>query len=138
MCAYNEASKIQGVKTVEKLCEGMKNARVEALKERLNALGYDCGSGDEYDRKSAWAVRWFCRRNGLQEAYDADEAVLVKLAAEAAVPGPADGEWQYYSMKDEIWAKYPYDAENTPEIERIEDSACGPTSMAMAVSTAAQ
>lgn len=120
---------------MDELREGMKSEQVAALKRRLNELGYDCGEGDGYDRRTAWAVKWFCRRNGLEATDAVDGAVQQRLAAPDAVCGPVEGEWQYYSMKDEIWAKYPYDAANTPEIERIEDSACGPTSMAMAVST---
>ena len=118
---------------MEALREGAKGEAVAALKRRLNELGYDCGEGDEYDRRTAWAVRWFCRRNDLADSGEANAQVLARLDSAAA--GPADGYWQYYSMKDPLWAQYPYDAANTPEIERMEDSACGPTSMAIAVST---
>lgn len=123
------------VRNMEALREGMRGETVEVLKRRLDALGYDCGAGDEYDRRTAWAVRWFCKRNGMEESYEADDEVLKRLYELDAAKGPVDDAWQYYSMKDETWAKYPYDAANTPEIEVIENSACGPTSMAMAVST---
>lgn len=118
---------------MEALREGAKGEAVAALKRRLNELEYDCGEGDEYDRRTAWAVRWFCRRNDLADSGEANAEVLARMDSAAA--GPTDDCWQYYSMKDPLWAQYPYDAANTPEIERMEDSACGPTSMAMAVST---
>ena len=103
-----------------------------ALKRRLNELEYDCGEGDDVrHRRTAWAVRRFCRRNDLADSGEANAEVLARLDSAAA--GPTDDCWQYYSMKEPLWAQYPYDAANTPEIERMEGSACGPTSMAMAV-----
>ena len=36
---------------MEALREGAKGEAVAALKRRLNELGYDCGEGDEYDRR---------------------------------------------------------------------------------------
>ena len=132
------------------LSEGDFGPEVAALKQQLNALGYDCGEGEAFDRRTAWAVCWFRYRNGLlkhkgwwptrKTGLDAngaiaDEAVLTLLQSEDAVHGVTE-RFQYYSMKEPLWAQYPYDAANTPEIERMQNSACGPTSMAMAVSTA--
>lgn len=117
------------------LFEGMMGDAVVELKEKLNAMGYDCGEGNMYDRKTAWAVRWFCHRNGLHISGEATEAVWMKIQAEDAMRG-VGAEFPYYSMKDPIWAEYPYDAANTPEVEVMGSSSCGPTSMAMAVSAA--
>ena len=102
-----------------------------ALKARLNALNYDCGDGDLFDRRTTWAVKWFQRQNGLPAEGVADEATLSRIDSDAAVPGVTEAE-PFYSMKDEMWAKYPYKAANTATIERMEDSSCGPTSMAIA------
>lgn len=110
-------------------------APVGALKARLNALGYDCGTGDRFDRRTSWAVRWFRRQNGWEDGDGVDGALWARIQSEDAVRG-VTGAFQYYSMKDPLWADYPYDAANTPEIEVISNSGCGPTSMAMAVSTA--
>ena len=44
---------------MDALREGAKGEAVAALKRRLNELEYDCGEGDEYDRRTASAVRWF-------------------------------------------------------------------------------
>lgn len=120
---------------MEILTEGSRGARVAELKRQLNALGYDCGLGEEFDRKTAWAVRWFRHCNDMPEGDSADGGVWAKLESGGAVRGMT-GAFQYYSMKDPLWVDYPYDAANTPEIERVGNSACGPTSMAMAVSTA--
>lgn len=118
------------------LYEGCKNENVIALKARLNELGYDCGEGDVFDRKTAWAVRWFRRQNELAQNSDTiDDCLWARIHSEKAAPGVTTP-FQYYSMKDPLWADYPYDAANTPEIELMSNSACGPTSMAMAVSTA--
>ena len=120
---------------MEILHEGAVGVRVAELKKRLNALGYDCGEGDEFDRRTLWAVRWFCRQNGLTCADAVDEGLWRAIFDESAVRGVTD-RFQYYSMRDPLWKDYPYDAANTPEIEVMSNSACGPTSMAMAVSTA--
>ncbi len=118
------------------LYEGCKNENVIALKVRLNELGYDCGAGDVFDRRTAWAVRWFRRQNDLAQSSDTiDDLLWARIHSEKAAPGVTTP-FQYYSMKDPLWAEYPYDAANTPEIELMSNSACGPTSMAMAVSTA--
>ena len=102
-----------------------------ALKARLNALNYDCGEGDSFDRRTTWAVKWFQRRNGLPAEGVADEATLSLVQSDDAIPGVAEGD-PFYSMKDDMWAKYPYKAANTATVERMEDSSCGPTSMAIA------
>lgn len=117
------------------LNENCADGRVRTLKERLNGLGYDCGEGDFYDRRTTWAVRWFCRKNGLPDHGAVDETLWNAIFASDAVRGVMDS-FQYYSMEDPLWADYPYDAANTPEVEVMSNSACGPTSMAMALSTA--
>lgn len=114
--------------------EGDAGARIGEMKARLDALGYDCGAGDAFDRQTAWAIRWFRRQNGLADGECADGGLLARLDSDGAVRG-VPGEFAYYSMEDPLWADYPYDAANTPEIERMKDSACGPTSMAIAVSS---
>lgn len=108
---------------------------VAELKERLNELGYDCGEGVLFDRRTSWAVRWFRHQNDWADGEDVDDALWARIRSSQAVRG-VTGAFQYYSMRDPLWADYPYDAANTPEIEVISNSACGPTSMAMAVSTA--
>ena len=102
-----------------------------ALKARLNDLNYDCGDGDSFDRRTTWAVKWFQRRNGLPAEGVADAATLSRIQSDAAIPGVTEDE-PFYSMKDDMWAKYPYKAANTATVERMEDSSCGPTSMAIA------
>ena len=118
---------------METLREGDSGAHVRELKDRLDQLGYDCGAGDSFDRQTAWAVRWFRRQNGMTDSPCADEALWARLASGDAAPGVGGG-FPYYSMEEPLWADYPYDAANTPEIERMRDSACGPTSMAIALS----
>jgi len=108
-------------------------ARVAELKARLSELKYDCGAGEGFDPTTVWAVRWFRYRNSLGNIGYADEVMWEKLFSDAAVPG-MDGAFNYYSQDDPAWAKYPYDAYLTDEIETISTSGCGPTSMAMAVS----
>lgn len=103
------------------------------LFELLTAAGYDCGFDDERKRAVEWALKWFDRRNSLPES-SADKARLELLTVGSAQRGTDDG-FVYYCMQDPLWADYPYDAANTPEIERMHNSACGPTSMAMAIST---
>ncbi len=117
------------------LREGMRGPQVAELKEKLNSLGYDCGSGDEFDARTGWAVCWFRHENGMEDSHEADDAFLARLASEDVVGG-VSRPVQFYNMKDPIWRDYPYDAANTPEIETIATSGCGPTCMAMAVSTA--
>lgn len=58
------------------LYEGCKNENVIALKARLNELGYDCGEGDVFDRRTAWAVRWFRRQNDLAQSSDTIDDLL--------------------------------------------------------------
>lgn len=108
--------------------------KIAALKARLNELGYDCGAGEGFDPTTAWAVRWFRYRNQLGHIGYVDEQMWEKLFSDAAVRG-MDGVFQYYSQEDPLWAHYPYDAIYTEDIETMATSACGPTSMAMAVST---
>jgi len=117
------------------LREGMSGMQVAELKEKLNALGYDCGTGDIFDSRTGWAVCWFRHENGLEDSHEADEAFFARLNAGDAAGGVSRAV-QFYNMKDPIWKDYPYDAVNTPEIETIATSGCGPTCMAMAVSTA--
>lgn len=111
------------------------DAGATLLKRRLNALQYDCGDGDIFDRRTVWAVRWFRRKNALPDGNYADDVFMQRLALPDAILGVTTA-FQYYSMKDAMWADYPYDAANTPEIEVMSNSACGPTAMAMAVSSA--
>lgn len=118
---------------METLREGDSGARVRELKDRLDGLGYDCGAGDAFDRQTAWAVRWFRKQNGLPDAPCADGALWARLASGGAAEG-VTGDFPFYSMEEPLWADYPYDAANTPEIELMRNSACGPTSMAIAAS----
>lgn len=120
---------------MEILREGLTGEQVCSLKERLNELGYDCGTGDEYDRKTAWAVRWFCHLSEIEETDAVDEALWTRIFAEDAKSGVVE-EVPLYSQSAPIWKDYPYDAVNTPEIETMSTSGCGPTSMAMAISGA--
>lgn len=120
---------------MEILHEGMSGANVFALKERLNALSYDCGEGDEYDRRTAWAVRWFRHLNEMENDDTVDEAAWSRIFANDAKSGAVE-EIPHYKQGAPLWADYPYDAVNTPEIETISTSGCGPTSMAMAISGA--
>ena len=108
------------------LREGMRGPQVAELKEKLNSLGYDCGSGDEFDARTGWAVCWFRHENGMEDSHEADDAFLARLASEDVVGG-VSRPVQFYNMKDPIWRDYPYDAANTPEIETIATSGCGPT-----------
>lgn len=120
---------------MEILREGTSGAEVCALKKRLNALAYDCGEGDLYDRKTAWAVRWFRYLNEMGNDDTVDEAVWNRIFADDAKSG-AVAEVPLYRQGAPIWKDYPYDAANTPEIETMCTSGCGPTSMAMAISGA--
>ena len=117
--------------------EGYVNEATAALKRRLNEIGYDCGDGMAFDRRMTWAVRWFRSRNHMPDGDGADRSVWQRAHSAEAVKGTDVG-FVYYSMKDPMWADYPYNAANTQDIEVMSGSACGPTSMAMAVSTALQ
>ncbi len=117
------------------LYEGMMGDKVLELKARLTFLGYDCSEGNLYDRQTAWAVRWFCHKNDLPVSGELNDAVWARMTADNAVRGVGE-DFPFYSMKDPLWAEYPYDAANTPEVETMSTSSCGPTSMAMAVSAA--
>ena len=75
---------------MEILHECAVGVRVAELKKRLNALGYDCGEGDEFDRRTLWAVRWFCRQNGLTCADAVDEGIWRAIFDESAVRGVTD------------------------------------------------
>ncbi len=108
---------------------------IQEIQNRLNALNYDCCEDGVMDDRTVWAIRWFRRQNALPEADFVDEAMLRRLWDANAYLGVTTA-FQYYSMEDPMWAEHPYDAANTPEIERMYNSGCGPTSMAMAVSTA--
>ena len=117
------------------LREGMTGERVRELKKRLNALAYDCGAGDEYDRKTAWAVRWFRHLNEMENDDTVDETAWTRIFSENAKSGAVES-IPLYRQGDPIWKDYPYDAVNTPEIETMCTSGCGPTGMAMAISGA--
>lgn len=117
------------------LKEGMRGEAAAALKKRLSELGYEVTPGDGYDRTTEWAAVWFRARNGMEPAEGADDAFLEALYSGDAVRGVDPEGVREYSMKDPLWAEYPYDAANTPEIERMKNSACGPTCLAMVLST---
>ncbi|MEE1199080.1 MAG: C39 family peptidase [Christensenellales bacterium] len=104
-----------------------------SVKLRLCALNYDVGPSQELDSTTDWALRWFIARNGLTEP--TPHQLMEALNHPDAVRGTNDTPVQFYSMKDPVWADYPYKATYTTVIERMGNSSCGPTSMAMAVST---
>ena len=88
------------------------------MKARLDALGYDCGAGDAFDRQTAWAIRWFRRQNGL-----ADGGRIVNLhggkgrRAQAAVfPAPSDEREQQHDHQYGQRKKSQFFHENAPYV----------------------
>ena len=102
------------------------------LRLRLSQLGYDTGEALCEEGALLWALRWFGRRNGI-DPEDA-QAMAARLASDEAARG-TDAPFQEYSMRDPLWADHPYKAALTQVQETVSTSGCGPTSMAMAVST---
>ena len=141
--AYN-GSTTGGGSSGSTLQKGSTGSEVVTLQNRLTALRYYCGTADgTFGQKTYLAVKYFQERNSLSVDGVVGTNTWNKLNASNAVQGvdssiinwsATDRPVAYY-QNSSFWANYPYDADGTSTIETVGTSACGPTSMAMVVST---
>lgn len=126
------------------LQKGDSGTNVTTLQNRLTALLYYCGTPDgQFGQQTYLAVKFFQERNGLSVDGVVGPNTWNVLNSSSAIKGVDSRilSWQgtqqpvvFYQDRN-FWASYPYDANNTSATETIGASACGPTSMAMVVST---
>lgn len=126
------------------LSEGMQGTAVTTLQQRLTTLRYYCGNIDgHFGRKTTLAVKHFQERNSLSIDGIVSTNTINKLNSSTAAMGvdasivswTANQKPVQYYQNSGWWSSYPYDAANTSGIETLGDAACGPTAMAMVVST---
>ena len=140
--AYNGST--GGGSSGSTLQKGSTGSEVLALQNRLTALRYYCGTADgDFGQKTYLAVKYFQERNSLTTDGTVGTNTWNKLNSSTAVQGVDSSilNWKakdrpvvYYQNRS-FWASYPYDAKNTSTVETVGSSACGPTSMAMVIST---
>ncbi len=116
---------------------GLTQAAAQALGERIDAVSRSLEERLERARQEAEAAR--LRREALQAAAEAPEEVLAPVLPDAAVSLVCEGTREllaggkfpvvYYNQTDPAWAERLFG--NDP----IGTYGCGPTAMAMAVST---
>ena len=126
------------------LRKGDSGAEVTTLQNRLTSLLYYCGTPDgEFGENTYLAVKYFQERNGLSVDGIVGTNTWNVLNSSSAVKG-VDDDIINWSANDEpitlyqnrsFWSSYPYDAENTSTVETISSSGCGPSAMAIVVST---
>ena len=117
---------------------------VAEIQQRLNELLYDAGKVDGIvGMRTLCAAKWFFIRNGLGENINWTQQSLNVLYSANAVKGldydiinwePGEAP-QAYLQKDPLWGDVAYDASGTSGVETIGEAGCGPTAMAMVVST---
>ena len=126
------------------LQEGDTGQEVRNLQTRLNSLKYDAGAVDGvYGSTTTWAVKYFQMRNGLSADGILGTNTRSVLNSSSPVKGldssilswSANQKPQSYLQTASLWSSYPYDATGTSTVETMGASACGPTAMAMIVST---
>lgn len=126
------------------LQKGSTGSEVVTLQNRLTALRYYCGAADgTFGQKTYLAVKYFQERNALSVDGVVGTNTWNKLNASNAVQGVDSSiiNWTAterpvaYYQNSSFWSNYPYDANQTSTVETVGNAACGPTSMAMVVST---
>jgi peptidoglycan hydrolase-like protein with peptidoglycan-binding domain len=120
---------------------------VNAMQTLLNTLRYDCGTPDgAFGSRTEWAVRYFQYKNNLTVDGVAGPNTQNRMKSSSPTQGitstiinwSANQKPQQYLMWDSLWTNYPYDANNTSTVEKMGDSGCGPTAIAMVASTFCQ
>lgn len=126
------------------LHKGDSGAEVTTLQNRLTELLYYCGTPDgEFGENTYLAVKYFQERNELPVDGIVGTDTWNVLNSSSAVKG-VDNDIINWSAKEEpitlyqnrsFWRSYPYDAEHTSTVETIGAAGCGPSAMAIVVST---
>ena len=144
--AYNAGGNSGGGTITSTLREGDQSAEVSTLQQLLITKLYYCGSVDgQFGRKTTLAVKYFQERNGLTIDGIVGSATATALSSTTSAKGVSSAieNWSanqrpvvyYQNYNGSFWKNYPYDATGTSTVETVGSSACGPTAMAMAVST---